>query len=129
MKQLQALHEEFIEKARRPMSFGRLPIRAKNVELPVVPMNRWERMGETKALVKKFQFRRPGDRNNFIRELLEYEEKTEHHADMQISEDFVNVRVYTKSIEKVTELDKEYADFADKAYKDIVMRPDKVSEI
>lgn len=129
MKQLQALHEEFIEKARRPMSFGRLPIRAKDVELPVVPMNRWERMGETKALVKKFQFRRPGDRNNFIRELLEYEEKTEHNADMQISEDFVNVRVYTKSIEKVTELDKEYADFADKVYKDIVMRPDKVSEI
>ena len=127
MKQLQVLHEEFIEKARRPMTFGRLPINAKEVELPVVPMNKWTKEGDPKALKKTYKFRRPDDRNNFIRELLEYEEEVEHNADISISEDSVTLKIYTKDIKQITEIDTEYAKFADSLYKDITIIPDKFS--
>ena len=126
MKQLQALHEEFIEKARRPMSFGRLPINVKEIELPVVPMNKWIKEGDPKALVKTYQFRRMSDRNIFVNELLQYEEDVEHNADITLSEDKVKISIYTKDIKQITELDEEYTKFADKLYKDIVIAPDKV---
>jgi len=129
MKQLQALHEEFIEKARRPMTFGRLPVNIKEVELPVVPMNKWVKSGEHKALTKTYKFRRNNDRNEFVRELLEYEEKTEHNAELSLLEDSVTIKVYTKDIKQITELDREYARFADQLYKDISIRPDKSSEL
>ena len=124
MKQLQALHEEFIEKARRPMSFGRLPINAKEIELPVVPMNKWIKEGDPKALVKTYHFRRKSDRNTFMHELLNYEEEVEHNADITLLEDRITIKIYTKDIKQITEIDKEYANFADKLFKDIITTPD-----
>ena len=40
---------------------------------------------------------------------------------MVINEGFVVLMLQTKDIEKVTELDKEYAKYADAVYKDVVL--------
>lgn len=124
MKQLSRLHEEFIDAARRPMTFGRLPIKASEIELPVVPMDRWMKVGEPKHLVKTFKFRRAEDRNPFVNALLQYEEEVGHNARIVLEEGQVRVELMTKGTERITELDREYAAFADQVFKDIVSLPD-----
>ena len=121
---LSKLHEEFIEASRRPMQFGRLPINAREVEIPIVPTERWALAGKPKTLSKTFRFARAGDRNRMLQELLDYEEKSRHHAKIIIEEDTLKLSLVTKNIEQVTELDKEYARFADQVFKDVVFAPD-----
>ncbi len=117
---LKKLHESYIEASRRPMSLGRLPVDPKKVELPVVPMEKWALKGDPKKLVKVYRFRRPGDRNMMIMSLLEYEEEVKHNADMIIKEETLQIELYTKNVDIVTEVDKEYAKHADEVFKDIV---------
>lgn len=122
MKQLQKLHEQFMKMADRPMSFGKLPISAREPDAPLVAMNRWEKCDDT-SITKTYTFKRKEDRNPFLYALLEYEEEVGHNASITIVGDSVNVRLITHDIDQVTELDKEYASYADAAYKDIVTTP------
>ena len=80
---LTKLHEEFINTSRRPMQFGRLPVDPKQIELPVVPMDRWV-LKNKKTLTKTYRFRRPVDRNTMLKTLLAYEENVQHHAMMTL---------------------------------------------
>ena len=116
---LAKLHEEFIDSSRRSMRFGRLPIDPREVELPVVPMDKWKLEGDPKHLTKTYRFNRSGDRNSLIRALLDYEEQVQHHALLVLDEDMLQVKLITKGTERVTEIDKEYAHYADQAFKDI----------
>jgi len=120
---LTKLHEEFINTSRRPMQFGRLPVDPKQIELPVVPMDRWV-LKNKKTLTKTYRFRRPVDRNTMLKTLLAYEENVQHHAMMTLEEDTLVIELSTKNVGIVTELDKEYAKFADQVFKDTVMSPD-----
>ena len=122
MKQLQQLHEEFIAQANRPMSFGALPVEPREREAPVVAMERWREAGG--ALHKTYKFRQINNRVAFVMGLLAYEEGVEHHAVITIDHDEVSLKVTTKDIDRVTELDKEYARYADVLFRDLVQRPD-----
>lgn len=117
MSYLRALHEEFIDKARRPMSFGSLPVSPQEPEVPLIAVNKWTKVDGT--LLKKYYFRTKEMRNQFINDTLEHESEVGHHADITITEDSVSLRLQTKDIEQITELDKEFAKWADMAYKDI----------
>lgn len=116
---LKKMHENYIESSKRPMSFGRLPVDPKKIELPVVPMEKWALKSDPKRLVKIFRFRRAGDRNLMIKMLLDYEDQVKHTADIVIREETIQLELYTKNVEVVTELDKEYARQADQIFKDI----------
>lgn len=123
---LKRLHEEFIEISRRPMQLGRNPISPKSVGLPIVVMNKWETQGNPRRLTKIYRFRRMSDRTIFVNELLEYEEKVKHNADIFLSEDIVKVELMTRDVQQITELDKEYARFSDEIYKEIIIsKPSK----
>jgi pterin-4a-carbinolamine dehydratase len=117
---LKKLHESYIELSKRPMSLGRLPISPQNPELPVIPMDKWVIKGNPKKLIKTFRFRRPNDRNEMIKALLDYETETQHKADIIIKDEMLQIQLYTKNVEVVTEIDKEYAKYADQIFKDIV---------
>lgn len=119
IRSLANLHEAFINKAREPMIKGSLPVQPKEDFLPIIAMNVWKKSQE--FYVKKFEFRKQKHRNDFIKILLEYEDEVEHNAKMVINEGFVVLMLQTKDIEKVTELDKEYAKYADAVYKDVVL--------
>lgn len=121
MSKLTLLHESFIEKANRPMTFGALPVRARVPEAPIVPMDRWREADG--ALYKTYRFREPEWRDQFIVALLNYERDVQHNAQIRIDEDEVSLRIQTKTAERVTELDKEYARFADCVFKDLSSRP------
>lgn len=108
--------------ADRPMTFGKLPISAREPDAPLVAMNRWEKCDDG-SITKTYTFKRKEDRNPFLYALLEYEEEVGHNANITVAGDSVNVRLITHDIDQVTELDKEYASYADTAYKDIVTTP------
>jgi pterin-4a-carbinolamine dehydratase len=120
--QLSQLHEEFIDQANRPMNFGS-PITAKKPTPVIVPVEKWLTVGDPKRLVKRFEFRRPEDRNRFIVELMEYEDATQHYAQLTLEEGAVTIKLLTKDVDVVTEVDREYARFADSLFKDVVFSP------
>jgi pterin-4a-carbinolamine dehydratase len=117
------LHESFIDKANRPMTFGAPPITPQRPVPIIVPVEKWEEKGEPKRLIKKFEFRRSEDRIRFVTELMDYEEQVQHHGEMFLIEGFVIIRLLTKTVEKIMEQDREYARFADALFKDIVYSP------
>ena len=118
MKQLTRLHEEFLDKARRPMTFGSLPVSPRASDVPVIPVNKWVKDGKT--LVKTYNFRLQEQRNDFVKQLLDHEVEVGHNADISITEGGVSIRLQTKDIGEVTELDKEYAKWTDELYRDVV---------
>jgi 4a-hydroxytetrahydrobiopterin dehydratase len=117
-KTFQQLHENFISMASRPMSFGNLPITPQETEAPIFPVDRWREVDG--ALYKTYTFRRMSDRTAFVMGLMAYEEQVDHSADIHIDHDTVDLRLHTKDIGKVTEIDKEYAKYADLLWKDLV---------
>ena len=120
MKRLSKLHEEFIDRARRPMSFGKLPIQPLESGVAIIPMDKWEIVDSPKRLRKAYKFASNELRNQFVLALFEYENEVGHHAIITVGEYKVTLDIYTKDIDQVTELDKEYAKHADVLFKDIV---------
>lgn len=118
MNHLKNLHEEFIDIARRPMNFSRLPVIPSHSDTPIVPSNKWVKIEN--SLNKTYSFMLKKQKNDFIRQLLAREEDVGHYAIINITHDDVSLKLSTKDVEKITELDKEYAKWADELYKDIV---------
>lgn len=115
------LCREFIEKANRPMSFGRLPVEPHEAEAPIMAVERWREAGG--ALHKTYVFRRMNDRNSFVMQLLSYESSVGHNAEIHISADRIGLRLQTHDLGKPTELDREYARYADVLFRELVYSP------
>ena len=86
----------------------------------IQPVHKWEILQEPKRLARLYEFRLQDQRRQFIDGLLDYEAETSHCARMTLEEEVVFVEVWTKGIDQPSELDKEYAKFADSLYRDIV---------
>jgi pterin-4a-carbinolamine dehydratase len=94
-----------------------LPIKPRETQTPVIPTSRWRELAG--VLCKTFIFKSLLERDQFVMEMLKYEQEKHHVALISILEDHVNIRVNTKNVDRPTNLDKEYAKFADMLYKDI----------
>lgn len=103
------------------MTFGALPVTPQEPHVPVIAVERWREVDG--ALYKTYSFRRIEDRNLFVSALFAYEVNTEHNAQIRIDHDKVDLRLQTKDVGKATELDREYARFADVLFKDLVYSP------
>jgi pterin-4a-carbinolamine dehydratase len=114
------LNKEFIERSVRPIVSG-LPIKVSNPEKLIIAVEKWK-VDDSKKLNKKFMFESYDDRNRFIQSLLEYEVQLGHHASFEINELEVKVSLLTKDVGKITELDKEYAKYADTVRRDLVYK-------
>jgi len=114
------LHETFIDKARRPMSFGKLPIEPLKGDVALIPVDKWEKLASPTRLRKTFRFMSQEKRNEFVQGLFEYEAKTQHNSMITVDEDKVTLDVRTKDVDMITELDKEYTKFADVLFRDVV---------
>ncbi len=122
------IHEDYIARtnSRQPMRFSSLPISPINKKaipgaVPLVTMQRWKK--DDGPLVKTFKFRTLESRNAFIRGLLEHEDEVQHRARININDDSVTLVLFTKDTNTASELDNEYAKFADMLFKDAVMVP------
>lgn len=102
--------------------FGRRtdsPIKPQERDVPVIPSDRWTDTQNKKSTVKTFKFDQQEKRDRFIHALLAYEFTNGHHATVTFDEGNVKVRLTTHTIDQVTEVDREYASYLDKLYKDI----------
>ncbi len=89
---------------------------------PVVPVKRsgtWELTESPQRLVKLYEFSDRKSTKNFVAELLEYEDQTQHHAEISIDHNNVLIEVSTKDVNCVTELDYEYAKMSDAIFHDV----------
>ena len=120
---LSRLHEEFIDKARRPMSFGRLPISPLEGDVAIIPVEKWTKVDSPLRLRKTYKFLSSSARNQYVEGLFEYEDRTNHSAMITVDEGQVTLDIRTKDVDQITELDKEYAKFADVLFKDVVYSP------
>ena len=112
------LHREFINRSTRPLISSGLPIKVSNLDKPIIAIEKWK-MTDGK-LNKKFMFESYEDRNRFLKSVLEYETQVGHHARFKIEELEVTISLITKDVDKVTELDKEYAKYSDVVRRDLV---------
>lgn len=96
------------------------PISAKQKIEPIIPIERWEIVNN--ELKKTYIFQSINYRNDFLNQVLTYEESTTHCAVLHIDENVVNVSLTTKNVNGVTELDKEHAAFCDLVFKDVIQR-------
>jgi len=100
------------------MSFGGLPVIPQATDVPLIAVNKWSK--KDGSLQKTYTFRLQEQRNDFVKQLLDHEAEVGHHASIHVTEEAVTLNLQTKDIGEVTELDKEYAKWADELYKDVV---------
>lgn len=99
------------------MMFDGLPVVPKRAEAPIIAVERWRSVDG--SLVKKYVFGRDGDRDRFIQGILRYERTSQHPATVTFDGNEVIVSLTTRNIERVTEIDEEYASFCDALFKDV----------
>jgi pterin-4a-carbinolamine dehydratase len=118
---LAKIHENFIRESRETILWNQLPIKAKDIETPIVPVERWEIRGDPKFLTKIFRFQNLSERNEFLKFIFNYEKETNHGSSLLIRDEIVKISLRTKGVDEITSLDKEYAKFADETFKDVVI--------
>lgn len=110
---------EYIKNAERPMFDNhKTPIIPKSDNSVVIPTAKW-RVNDGK-LEKTYRFISNATKNSFLRALLEYEEEIGHNATIVIDHEKVFLRLFTRDSDKISELDKEYARFADLVFRDVL---------
>ena len=93
-----------------------------------VMTSRWSQFKDHEGnqfLRKSYSFRTLEQRSRFVTGLMDYETSVGHCALVSVAGRSVDVSVTTPGIETVTELDKEYASFADTVWRDVVSLSDE----
>lgn len=123
MKKTKNVLREFVNANINPIkntSFGDIkPIEPKTRKV-IIPQDRWLQNQEAKTLEKTFMFKSIEKRNIFLERLLVYEKNKKHNARILIDEFIVKIKLHTKNIKDVTELDREYANYVDSVYRDVL---------
>ena len=99
-----------------PESFGSLH----NMPVEVAESN-WKVLESPERLARKYSFKSYMQKLHFLEEIFAEEERTGHTAKITIDGPEVTVEVWTHDLDRVTELDKEYAGTCDMLYKDITL--------
>lgn len=115
---ISALHENFISSARQPMSFDKLPIMPRGADVPVIAVNKWNKANG--KLTKIYKFMTKESRNYFVREVLDHEVEVGHTPILLVDGNNVTMTLQTRDVEKISELDKEFAKWSDELYRDSV---------
>tara|TARA_B100000085_G_C18476419_1_gene485351 strand:- start:635 stop:1039 length:405 start_codon:yes stop_codon:yes gene_type:complete len=119
-----SLMKEYIEnndRRSRQIGHSLLPeVFAVQNELPVeTASNEWTVINSPDRLQRVYTFKNLSQRGMFLEELQALEERTGHYAKIIVEGLQVTIEVWTHDLERVTELDKEYATSCDDFYKDV----------
>jgi len=80
----------------------------------------WEVHTDPERFSKSFKFGSRERLASFVSEVMRHEDHINHHGQMRIDHLDVNIEIYTKDINRITELDKEYAVHIDRIYRDVL---------
>lgn len=116
MKKVSLLVESFLSK--NNSFLPKLPIYNIKNKTEIFPVNKWQSI-DKKFLRKKFSFFKYESRNQFISEIIAYENETLHRGVIIINELDVTLEIGSKDLGMIAEPDKEYAKNANLIYKEI----------
>jgi len=89
--------------------------------VPIMPeVCSWEVYDDPERFSKTYKFQERNRLRDFIRDLLTFEDNFDHHGTHKIANNSVTVEVYTHDVNKITELDQEYAKMADMIFQDVL---------
>ena len=100
--------------AARMLSEMSMPVRAR-----VNTRREWEVLESPTRLARSYSFNDQKKLQEFISELLDYQQKNNHSGDICIDHSDVMIEVYTKDLNSLTELEYDYAKMADLIYQDV----------
>tara|TARA_R100000008_G_scaffold86406_1_gene79380 strand:- start:2147 stop:2482 length:336 start_codon:yes stop_codon:yes gene_type:complete len=87
--------------------------------LPVTPTkNKWTMLDDPEVLQRLFEFKNTISLLYFLEDLVQLQDTMNHHGRILIDHMSVLVQINTKSLERVTDLDVEWAQKVDEIYKD-----------
>jgi pterin-4a-carbinolamine dehydratase len=94
----------------------------------VISVDKWTmvRLDDGSSRLRKtYRFRDLFDKSQFVKALMTYETSTGHSAEISMDQTEVRIEVWTRDLNSPTEIDKEYARFADVLFRDVVVESPK----
>ena len=119
MQRVSRLMREYFEDNSSPTSSPRSPIN-ENFNVPIVPDKmQWKVVISPERFMRRFEFASRPRMVDFLGEVLEFENEIQHNGKITIDHLVIDIEVYTKSVDCITELDIEYTKAIDQIYEDI----------
>lgn len=88
--------------------------------LPIVPDTiTWKVVSDPERFMRRFEFSDRSRLIDFLGEVFELEDEMQHHAKITVDHLHVDVEIYTKSIDCITELDLEFTKTVSQIYEDV----------
>ena len=87
-----------------------------------VERSQWVRQEEPERLIRVYEFDAYEQLVSFVTDVLDYHMITNHRGDLHILENQVRAEVWTRGMDRVTELDVEYANELDMICQDVPFR-------
>ena len=84
----------------------------------------WSKTSEPESLQRTFTFPDPERMIYFLEDVIQMQNAMGHHGIITINENKVSVRIFTKTLERVTDLDVEWADKVGKIFDDVNSKVD-----
>jgi 4a-hydroxytetrahydrobiopterin dehydratase len=89
-------------------------------DLPIsVQKPMWSLLENPSRIFRNFKFDNIKSLEDFIMELIDYQENAGHHAKIIMENLNIGIETYTHTLNEVTELDLELAKFCDLLYEDV----------
>ena len=94
---------------------------SENINMPIIPdIIVWKTVTDPERFMRRFEFSTRDRLVDFLGELLELENEMQHNGKITIDHLNVDVEIYTKAIDCITELDIEYTKSVSQIYEDVL---------
>ena len=90
-----------------------------SVPIVVPSEKKWEMLERPEVLQRLFRFSQPQDMLFFVEDVIQLQEQMNHHGRILIDHLQVLIQISTKVLDRVTDLDVEYANKVDEIYADV----------
>jgi len=89
-------------------------------DVPIIPKKeKWEHLEDPEALRREFEFSSSQNLIYFLEDVIQMQESLDHHGKILVDHNRVIAQVSTRTLNRVTELDVEWAAKVDEIYEDI----------
>ena len=114
------MREYFDDDKKRPtLSVGGLLLERHDV--PIKPdVMKWRVVTDPERFMRRFEFSSRPRLVDFLGEVLELENELNHHGKVTVDHLHVDIEVYTKNLDCITELDIEYTKAIDMIFEDVL---------
>jgi len=79
----------------------------------------WQVVGSPERLSRRFKFLNRARMIDFVNEVMVYEDQVAHHAMIRSDHLSVDIEVYTHDLNRITNVDREFAKSVDAIYEDV----------